>query len=59
MFQIPYNVERILLMAANMDTKLIKQIMTDFETQENGATIPPNILDAVHQVITGKNVISS
>ena len=42
-------------MAANMDTKMVKEIMTEFETQENGTTVPSKVLDAVHEVITGKN----
>merc|ERR1712241_174559 len=50
--QIAYNVERILLMAANLDTKTVKDIMTEFETNEKGAKIPPKILDAIHEVIT-------
>ena len=42
-------------MAANMDTKMVKEIMTEFETQENGTKVPSKVLDAVHEVITGKN----
>ena len=44
-------------MAANMDTKMVKEIMTEFETQENGTKVPSKVLDAVHEVITGKNDI--
>ena len=56
MIQIPYNVERILLMAADMDTQKVKHIMTDFETLENGAKVPKDVLDEVHQVISGNKI---
>ena len=51
----PYNVERILLMASNMDTKRVQNIMTEFEnSQENGTKIPADILSAIQSVVVGK-----
>ena len=51
----PYNVERILLMASNMDTKRVQKIMTEFEnSQENGTKIPADILSAIQSVVVGK-----
>ena len=51
----PYNVERILLMASKMDTKRVQKIMTEFEnSQENGTKIPADILSAIQSVVVGK-----
>ena len=51
----PYNVERILLMASKMDTKRVQKIMTEFEnSQENGTKIPVDILSAIQSVVVGK-----
>ena len=51
----PYNVERILLMASKMDTKRVQKIMTEFEnSQENGTKIPVDILSAIQSAVVGK-----
>jgi len=52
--QVPYNIERILLMAADMDFKIIKKIMAEFEAENygKGTKVPKDLLAAVQQVIT-------
>ena len=53
--QVPYNIERILLMAADMDFKFIKKIMAEFEAENygKGTKVPKDVLAAVQRVITG------
>ena len=53
LLQIPYNVERILLMAADLNTSKVGEIMRKFEN-DNGTQIPKDLLDRVHDVIVGK-----
>ena len=50
----PYNVERILLMASGMDTKKVQKIMSDFENSPNGTVIPADILTAIQSIVVGK-----
>ena len=48
----PYNVERILLMAADMNTSRVHEIMTEFE-QQNSVKIDPELLATIKSVIIG------
>merc|ERR1719468_1405838 len=50
--QIPYNVERILLTATELDTEKVKAIMTDFENSPTGTKLPDDVLGAIHQVVS-------
>ena len=52
--QMPYNVERILLMASGMDTTKVQKIMSDFENSPNGTVIPADILTAIQSIVVGK-----
>ena len=49
----PYNVERILLMASNMSTDRVKNIMAEFESNPNGTKIPEDILTSIQAHVVG------
>ena len=49
----PYNVERILLMASNMSTERVKNIMAEFESNPNGTKIPEDILTSIQAHVVG------
>ena len=49
----PYNVERILLMASNMSTDRVKNIMAEFESNPNGTKIPEDILASIQAHVVG------
>ena len=52
-FKMPYNVERVLLMASKMSTDRVKKIMTDFESNPNGTKIPEDILSSIQAHVVG------
>ena len=47
--QVPYNVERLLLVAAGLDTARVAAVMQQFE--QGGATVPADLLAAVRAVV--------
>ena len=49
----PYNVERILLMASNMSTDRVKNIMAEFESNPDGTKIPEDILTSIQAHVVG------
>ena len=53
----PYNVERILLMASNMSTERVKNIMAEFENNPNGTKIPEDILTSIQTHVVGTVVL--
>ena len=53
----PYNVERILLMASNMSTERVKNIMAEFESNPNGTKIPEDILTSIQTHVVGTVVL--
>ena len=48
--QVPYNVERIILMSAGLDTGRVAALMAQFEA-ETRTMIPADLLDRVKQVV--------
>ena len=48
----PYNVERLLLLASNLDTGKVAAIMKEFDA-EKAVDIPNEILKSVNQMIAG------
>jgi len=48
--QVPYNVERMLLMAADLDTERIGKLMNEFD-KETKTKIPTDLLDIIRSVI--------
>ena len=51
----PYNVERILLVASNLDTIKVASIMEKFDASR-AADIPTELLESVSDMITGMSV---
>ena len=49
----PYNVERILLMASNMSSERVKNIMAEFESNPDGTKIPEDILTSIQAHVVG------
>lgn len=50
--QVPYNIERILLLASDYNLELVKELMIEFETKKK-VTLPDSLVMAIRQVITG------
>jgi len=48
--QVPYNVERMVLMASGLDTVRVKSLMTTFD-ESNKARIPEDILATIREVV--------
>ena len=48
----PYNVERLLLLATNLNTDLVGSIMNQFDASK-AVNIPNDILTAVNEMIMG------
>lgn len=48
--QVPYNVERIILMAAGLDTVRVAKLMAEFES-ETKTMIPDNLLNKIQEVV--------
>ena len=48
----PYNVERILLLAMNLNTQKVASIMEEFDATK-ATQIPPNVMKSVSKMITG------
>ena len=51
----PYNVERILLLASNLDTDKVASIMEKFDGAR-AVNIPTELLDSISDMITGNYV---
>jgi len=49
--QVPYNVERIVLMASGLDTDRVSKLMKQFE-KETKASIPTDLLNIIRGVVT-------
>jgi len=49
--QVPYNVERIILMAAGLDTQRISGLMAEFESENKKTQIPDDLLARVKDVV--------
>ena len=49
----PYNVERLLLLASNLDTSKISEIMTQFDDSK-AVNIPDELLRSVNEMISGQ-----
>ena len=56
--QVPYNVERIMLLATGFDKARIKAIMAEFE-KNNKVQIPEDILENIRKIITGKIILAN
>ena len=54
----PYNVERILLVASNLDTIKVASIMEKFDSTR-AVDIPSELLESVSDMITGISVRKS
>ena len=48
----PYNVERILLLASNLDTAKVASIMEKFDASR-AVNIPTELLESISDMITG------
>ena len=48
----PYNVERLLLLASDLNTSEISKIMTQFDDSK-AVNIPEELLKSVNEMITG------
>lgn len=55
--QMPYNVERILLMASQFDVEKVAKLMTIFEAND-GVTVPPEILEVIKSVIVDTKCVN-
>ena len=53
----PYNVERILLMAAGLDTARVAAVMEEFE-REARSVIPPDLLAIIQSVVVNSRTVS-
>ena len=53
MWQVPYNIERMVLVASGLDTASVASLMKDFESG-NTSRIPPDILKTIRTVVTGR-----
>ena len=51
----PYNVERILLLASNLDTVKVASIMEKFDATR-AVNIPTELLESISDMITGMYV---
>jgi len=49
--QVPYNIERMVLVASGLDTARVASLMKDFESG-NTSRIPPDILKTIRTVVT-------
>ena len=49
----PYNVERLLLLASNLNTSLISSIMAQFD-ESKAVIIPNELLKSVNEMISGQ-----
>ena len=49
----PYNVERLLLLASNLNTSLISSIMAQFD-ESKAVNIPNELLKSVNEMISGQ-----
>ena len=49
----PYNVERLLLLASNLNTSLISSIMAQFD-ESKAVNIPNELLKSVNDMISGQ-----
>ena len=56
--QVPYNVERILLMAAGLDTARVAAVMEEFE-REARSVIPADLLAVIKSVVVNSRTVSS
>jgi len=56
--QVPYNVERIVLMACNLDTASVGDLMRIFESTKQ-AKIPETILQQIRRVIVDSQVVDN
>ena len=54
----PYNVERLLLLASNLDTSKISEIMTQFDDSK-AVNIPDELLRSVNEMISGQLLLLS
>ena len=52
LLQMPYNVERLLLLASDLDTSKISTIMAQFDDTK-AVNIPAELLRSVNEMITG------
>ena len=55
--QVPYNVERILLMAAGLDTARVAAVMEEFE-RESRSVIPADLLAVIQSVVVSSRTVS-
>ena len=55
--QVPYNVERILLMAAGLDTARVAAVMEEFE-RESRSVIPPDLLAVIQSVVVNSRTVT-
>jgi len=56
--QVPYNVERIVLMACNLDTKRVGALMREFDS-ETKTSIPEDILKIIRDVIVDSKCVEN
>lgn len=56
--QVPYNVERILLMAAGLDTGRVAAVMEEFE-RESRSLIPEDLLAIIKTVVVNSRTVES
>ena len=54
----PYNVERLLLLASDLDTSKISAIMTQFDDSK-AVNIPDELLRSVNEMISGQLLLLS
>ena len=51
----PYNVERLLLLASNLNTDLVSSIMSQFDASK-AVNIPNDLLGSVKEMIKGSSI---
>jgi len=56
--QVPYNIERMVLVASGLDTNRVKDLMTIFEA-ESQAKIPEDLLQTIRDVVVDSSVVQN
>ncbi|XP_023343189.1 threonine synthase-like 2 [Eurytemora carolleeae] len=57
--QVPYNVERMILMASGLDTSRVCELMKIFEESHQGCQIPEDLLNKIRDVVVDSMMVDN